>query len=1290
MTYIDTAAETDTSLMQHNSIYNRLSVIDEVLRQNTNISILDKTLTADIKSKINLARSLIAHSDDSDNISKPSIELEVKFSQVEATSFICIERFLNENYKELGFTKTTNKYTVYNYTDVQKDILVVYRERHNYDDSIQIDDIGYSNENKPIIKEVKSKYHNVNSEEYPIRVGVAVEQIVSELVYAPNRETNRDIERTSYISNKDKVRIDISRIITYNSHNNTQTSNQNVKNKEQLNLQERSWEIEIESYENELLYHGKIDPIIEVLEKWTKLILALIGESIYILPLSKRKQLSTELHLQYLGKQTDSINGVSTEMFDKPIDLSLRRDFSTSTAKTMSHKGLKAAKDRAKLYHDESKYKISAGHHILLKTKGLRIYMMYAADGLYIFHRGFRFYKVFSYISNKGNSPPIGLVTDGELLHLNESEYLPSAIVIYMNAINSHRLGKYEPTTYYHMFDAIAYPNWFSNTERVKSSLIHRIEKLQLYIGQAKDCRVSFPVLDKTQNLTVKSNVKSKEQSSFVRISQILALYIKYMEKYVDNNFNAYRLAVETLFVKIDEWKQVDRETLLKTGRYPTDGLIFQVTNAPYGQTIGRGEKMLSVTRKWKELDDLTFDFIVKREYVNTVSDANNDPHSSYELAPYITTKKEGKIIFTKFVPSIMQYHNKVITNITKSYPVVSKQYYTVEMEQKYYDIVCEFKLNKTTNSFDFVQARPDKFLTNKMSVAQALYMLNEDPITRETLTGQNLSLMRIYHNTEKDVRLEQLKRVIQEKHVHSRYTPKLFDIGSGNGGDAKKWAGKFSVIAIEPDATRFEELKKRIQMFEADATPYKLDVIKDANQMPEIMASKWPFPGEASKADLISMFNSITFFYNKNNTVDKLVDVITENTSKYNCSEDKITSTAGYFICMGIDGVSLNKLLASRGSDEYIDSEERIHIKKLDNRKISVKFVEKGTHRISSLNNNNDEGQIEYLVDFDDLIMRLQQRGFTLVSDVILNGESFMTNAEREYSALTRVIECRYDGLSKDETSAILASIDAEMKSIANDSTNNNYIKIEANQSSEIANQTKNVTVSFLADTSTKGDLIETTYELGASSLFYAIAHADELQIDNTQFPKNKSLKQKERFIKLFRQQVSDLFPSSTESEYYSELKSELNTTSDRNVLRRLRVWSTKLIDQPNILGKTLHDLIGEHTDTDITINDILQAIHTDINSYDYLPSSISLVYLMKYIDKNIYILSETDEMIYPEFYNNNIYDNNRGSILLRFNTISNQYSLLSRVSNKSNSYIFPKSSSVSIFLYNEATKDI
>lgn len=196
---------------------------------------------------------------------------------------------------------------------------------------------------------------------------------------------------------------------------------------------------------------------------------------------------------------------------------------------------------------------------------------------------------------------------------------------------------------------------------------------------------------------------------------------------------------------------------------------------------------------------------------------------------------------------------------------------------------IVECLWDKKTNNFTPIKIRDDRSYPNNYATAMGVWRCIHEPVELSTIAGEDLIIMRKVHNKVKNIELE--------KYLKSGNV--IIDIGSGRGGDLKKWRElKLDrVYAIEPSSKNSKELVKRL----------KEDQEKYVDEMPDVELLsfgaentekiKERIGADISKINAIVSFFSLTFFgesAEKYNGLLETLDIIPEG---------------GYFIGAVMDG---------------------------------------------------------------------------------------------------------------------------------------------------------------------------------------------------------------------------------------------------------------------------------------------------------------------------------------------------------------------------------------------------
>jgi hypothetical protein len=376
---------------------------------------------------------------------------------------------------------------------------------------------------------------------------------------------------------------------------------------------------------------------------------------------------------------------------------------------------------------------------------------------------------------------------------------------------------------------------------------------------------------------------------------------------------------------------------LIPTKKYGNDGLIINNPNDTY--TNGK-------IFKWKPPTLLTIDFLVKKQSGEYLLFSKKDKQNDY-------------ILFTG--NSKNPFSGKIQTN---EY-IADKQ--IVEMHWDY-----------ENNTFKIFRIRYDRDQPNNYSTALNIWEDIIDPIYEITIRGHDLLLMRKYHNK---IKRDLLTDIGTNKII--------VDIGSGNGGDIDKWKqNEVSVLAIEPSIEHINEFRKRLLNY--DFVNLNDNVFKFTNTTINIFNAFGQdtnniiktyqnfFGKKLQSADCVSIFNSLTFFFENEKLLDSLIKTISS-----------LLRVDGYLIGMVMDGKKVRELFKD-GKTEVSDYSWKI-IKKSE-------FTNNpfGNKIEIHLDNTIVTNQIEYLVDFNEFERKLNENGIILEKQIPLVNDELSNSQEK------------------------------------------------------------------------------------------------------------------------------------------------------------------------------------------------------------------------------------------------------------------------------------------------------
>lgn len=362
------------------------------------------------------------------------------------------------------------------------------------------------------------------------------------------------------------------------------------------------------------------------------------------------------------------------------------------------------------------------------------------------------------------------------------------------------------------------------------------------------------------------------------------------------------------------------------------DGIIFNPVKLPY---------LNYNTLKWKPVELITIDFTavktdISNEYELMVSTPNNT------LSIFKGTKNDpfdGKLIYDGPL------------NILSG--------------------IWEYKWNKEKKCFVPYRPRPDKPAPNFINIAQDNWKDIMEDLSIETLIGDDLKIMRKYHNIIKDQTLEEN---FEEGNT-------IMDWGSGRGGDISKWDNLKlkEVIIVEPDLLNLNILESRIPNINPTV---KLNIIKDSE-------SQWSVGGQntklltkavkGKKLDGLVSFFSLTFFGRDPQYYGNMLKTI-----------DALLPVGSKFVGIVMDGRSVRNLLDRDKS--ALQGEGKVYQSQAFSIQQTSKFVDVVAKEKNEININIIDktsmvkGQTEWLFYFDLFRSQLENMGFKMIKTGVVN----------------------------------------------------------------------------------------------------------------------------------------------------------------------------------------------------------------------------------------------------------------------------------------------------------------
>ena len=395
----------------------------------------------------------------------------------------------------------------------------------------------------------------------------------------------------------------------------------------------------------------------------------------------------------------------------------------------------------------------------------------------------------------------------------------------------------------------------------------------------------------------------------------------------------------------------INNNITLEQNNLKTDGIIIQPVKQPY---------INSSTLKWKPIDQLTIDFRVVQKttdqyFLQSIGYRKQLTHHEQEaitivkgFVPILPTGKFAETFKgTRFFP-----HSGIVT-------IKDVLFLNEEINNR----IIEFRWN---GEFEPVRYRDDRPYPNRTDVAVSIWNDINSPISIHTITGNDLVVMRKYHN--------QVKSFLLEKFTKKQDV--LLDIGSGRGGDLSKWKklNLSSIYAIEPSKVNIKEFNSRQQTI-------KTPNVKLINSFAEDLTQD-----QVKNVDAISAFFVLTHLSVSEEKMDKFIDTL-----------DLILKPNGVFFGAVLDGDKVKK---------YNSQNDTFCLKKIGewssspyNNKVNVNIIDK-TSMVKDVD--------EYLFDFADFQRKLYKKGFVLCDsydDMFIDrGIDFLPKNSQMFSRMNRI----------------------------------------------------------------------------------------------------------------------------------------------------------------------------------------------------------------------------------------------------------------------------------------------
>ena len=388
--------------------------------------------------------------------------------------------------------------------------------------------------------------------------------------------------------------------------------------------------------------------------------------------------------------------------------------------------------------------------------------------------------------------------------------------------------------------------------------------------------------------------------------------------------------------------REMYREQLLLS--YQQDGFMFTPQNTeynPHSDTNPLFRRSLVAypdVCKWKPKDELTIDFLIRWE-----ADANSPIKRRLELYSNV---KGSPVKFTKGEPDLL---NPLTLNLPD-------------------DTIVEYAYDYEKELLIPTRVRHDKEKPNKMDIADDVWSDIMMPLDEETMKGNTLTLLRRYHN--------RIKRDLFTKSMPDQDKTYLLDIGSGRGGDIYKWKVFDKIVAVEPNPEHIKELERRLEESKIRDRVYILQAGGEETEKIKAAVDEWI----GGRVDVVSSMLSLTFFWQKSELVDALVETILVN-----------IKPKGKFIFLTMDGDLAEQTFEPK-------FETGLVLKKLEFNNIATLeyFGDKNPKEIKiHIEDSIVTDQTEWLVRLNDLLVRTEKYGFKFTLMQKADEEKFLTEDE-------------------------------------------------------------------------------------------------------------------------------------------------------------------------------------------------------------------------------------------------------------------------------------------------------
>jgi hypothetical protein len=414
-------------------------------------------------------------------------------------------------------------------------------------------------------------------------------------------------------------------------------------------------------------------------------------------------------------------------------------------------------------------------------------------------------------------------------------------------------------------------------------------------------------------------------------------------------------------------------------GNYPfkTDGCIFTPDNYKYDPSVNLikdpSQRILSRQpdiMKWKPPSELTIDFAIFHKLTADGNYIELYVSDGKKLVPFAGTPFDPmKDIM--IVPEIQNAPNGTIAEFR----------WTSEDVDAAED---------TQGKFMFVRFRDEKPFPNRQEVAIDVWNDIHSPIDEETIKGEKFKLSFNYHTREKWTLFNMVGKALPQAKIRV-----LLDIGSGRGGDVRKWAanGFTHIICVEPNEKNRLELERRlVALNKGRKVSLKYLIIPTIGQDWENIARNIQQFSPTGFVDAVSCMLSLSFFFDSPQSTKSIVWLIYT-----------VLVHGGYFFALSIDGQYVLEYFTNPANFIEKNGVRTSNMKMIDFQLRSATSEIDRNHIFIDIPNSIVTNQIEYLTNLSELQTLLTQipAPLILVDQWRTDKEVFLLTEEIQYVRL-------------------------------------------------------------------------------------------------------------------------------------------------------------------------------------------------------------------------------------------------------------------------------------------------